>query len=147
MTKQLKMVAQWEQEKEDKAAIAYQQAETFVADNQLKLDGLLQYRREYFHKIQQKASNGLQAMSFNHHKGFITKLDKACEQQQMIISDAKKAAEQRKSQWLEQQKKRKAVELLLDKKAMEAQAKIEREEQLIADEFALQKFIRSSKKL
>ena len=147
MSKQLQMVAKWELEKEEKAASAYQQAQAYVTENQQRLDGLLQYRTDYFHKIQEKAAGGLEALSFTHHKSFITKLDKACEQQQNIINDAKKAAEQRKGQWLEQQKKRKAVEMLLDKKAQVVQARIEREEQNMADEFALQKFIRSSSKL
>ena len=143
MTRQLQMVAKWELEKEEKAASLYQQAEAYVRENEDRLQGLLQYRRDYFHKIQEKAAGGLQAMSFSHHKSFITKLDKACEQQQLIVNDAKKAAEQRKQQWLEQQKKRKAIEMLLDKKALAAQARIDREEQLMADEFALQKFIRN----
>lgn len=144
MSKQLQMVAKWELEKEEKAAVAYQQAQTNVVQNQQRLDGLVQYRTDYFHKIQEKAAGGLKAMSFSHHKSFITKLDKACEQQQNIINDAQKAADQRKGMWLEQQKKRKAVDMLLDKKAKELQVKIDREEQNMADEFALQKYIRSS---
>lgn len=146
MSKQLQMVAKWELEKEEKAALAYQQAQTYVIQNQERLNGLVQYRTDYFHKIQEKAAGGLEAMSFTHHKSFITKLDKACEQQQTIINDAKKAADQRKGMWLEQQKKRKAVDMLLNKKAKELQIKIDREEQNMADEFALQKFIRSSAK-
>lgn len=146
MSKQLQMVAKWELEKEEKAAASYQQAQAYVAENQQRLDGLVQYRTDYFHKIQEKAAGGLEALSFTHHKSFITKLDKACEQQQNIVNDAKKAAEQRKAQWLEQQKKRKAVDMLLDKKALARQTKIDREEQMAADEFALQKFIRSQSK-
>ena len=143
MTKQLQMVAKWESEKEEKAASDFQQAQMFVQQNQEKLDGLLQYRLDYFKKIQDKASNGLEALSFTHHQTFINKLDKACDQQQQIINDAKKAAEQRKQLWLEQQKKRKAVEMLLDKNARIRQAKLDRQEQSMLDEFALQKFIRS----
>lgn len=146
MSKQLQMVAKWELEKEEKAAAAYQQAQLYVTENQQRLEGLVQYRTDYFHKIQEKAAGGLEALSFTHHKSFITKLDKACEQQQNIVTDAKKAAEQRKNQWLDQQKKRKAVEMLLDKKALAHQAKIDREEQMAADEFALQKFIRAKSK-
>lgn len=146
MSRQLKLVAKWELEKEEKAATSYQQAQAFVVQNQERLDGLVQYRTDYFHKIQEKGKGGLEALSFTHHKSFITKLDKACEQQQLIINDAKKAAEQRKAQWLEQQKKRKAVDMLLDKKALAEQTRINKEEQIMSDEFALQKFIRSGSK-
>lgn len=145
MTKQLQMVAKWESEKEDKAASNFQQAQVWVQQNQDKLDGLLQYRLDYFKKIQEKASEGLEALSFTHHQTFINKLDKACEQQQQVINDAKKAAEQRKQLWLQQQKKRKAVDMLLDKNARMLQAKLDRQEQNMLDEYALQKFIRSKK--
>lgn len=145
MTKQLQMVAKWETEKEEKAASDFQKAQAYVLQNQERLDGLMQYRLDYFKKIQEKAANGLEALSFSHHQSFITKLDRACAQQQQIIQDAKKAAEQRKQLWLEQQKKRKAVEMLLDKNARALQAKLNRQEQNMLDEFALQKFLRSAK--
>lgn len=144
MTRQLQMVAKWEAEKEEKAASDFQQAQAYVQQNQERLDGLMQYRLDYFKKMQEKGANGFEAISFSHHQSFISKLDKACAQQQQIIQDASKAAEQRKLQWLEQQKKRKAVEMLLDKKNAEKQARLDRHEQNMMDEFALQKFLRSS---
>lgn len=145
MTRQLQMVAKWEAEKEEKAASDFQQAQAYVQQNQARLDGLQQYRLDYFKKMQEKGADGFEALSFSHHQSFITKLDKACAQQMQIIQDAKKAAEQRKRLWLEQQKKRKAVDMLLDKKAAALQARLDREEQNMMDEFALQKFIRTSK--
>ena len=144
MTRQLQMVAKWEAEKEEKAASDFQQAQAYVQQNQERLDGLMQYRLDYFKKMQEKGANGFEAISFSHHQSFISKLDKACAQQQQIIQDASKAAKQRKLQWLEQQKKRKAVEMLLDKKNAEKQARLDRHEQNMMDEFALQKFLRSS---
>lgn len=145
MTRQLQMVANWEAEKEEKAALDFQQAQAYVRQNQERLDGLMQYRLDYFKKIQEKAANGLEALSFSHHQSFITKLDRACAQQQQIIHDANRAAEQRKLLWLEQQKKRKAVEMLLDKKNAEKLARQERQEQNMMDEFALQKFLRGKR--
>ncbi|BDX07736.1 flagellar export protein FliJ [Planctobacterium marinum] len=146
MTRQLQMVAKWEAEKEEKAALDFQQAQAYVRQNQERLDGLMQYRLDYFKKMQEKGANGFEALAFSHHQSFINKLDKACAQQQQIIQDASKAAEQRKLQWLEQQKKRKAVEMLLDKKNTEKQARLDRHEQNMMDEFALQKFLRASRR-
>lgn len=140
---QLEMVARWEQEKEDKAAQMFQQAQAFVVQNQQKLDGLLQYRLDYFKKIQARGMEGLEALSFSHHQTFIGKLDKACEQQRALIVNAKQAAQQRKDQWLVQQRKRKAVDLLLEKRRLEQQSKMDKQEQAMMDEVALQKFIRA----
>ena len=60
-----------------------------------------------------------------------------------LISQATVVAEQRKRAWLEQQKRRKAVDMLIDKKALEARQKESRLEQIMSDEFASQKFYRN----
>ena len=141
---QLKLVAKFEQDKEDQAAREFQTAQQFVNDHKQKLSGLEQYRIDYFTQIQEKGNEGLEAQSFNQHQGFIAKLDKACEQQRKVISNAELAAEQRREQWLAQQRKRKAVETLLQKKEQQQRIKEERIEQAQLDEFALQKFVRKA---
>lgn len=140
---QLHMVARWEQEKEEKAAMNFQLAQKYVNEQRTKLQGLEQYRLEYFRQIHQKGSStGLKAMSFNQHQGFIAKLDRACEQQRQVIHNAVLASEQRKEAWLKQQQKRKAVDMLLEKKQVQAMAREARLEQVLMDEVALQKFVR-----
>jgi flagellar FliJ protein len=51
--------------------------------------------------------------------------------------------EQCKQQWLVQQKKVRSVQLLLDKRQKEHEFKLAKQEQALADDFALQKFIRA----
>ncbi len=140
--KQLLLVAQIEQEKEDKAAQNFKLATDHVAQNQLKLDSLRQYRLDYFKKVQARAQGGLEALSFTHHQSFINKLDNACAQQQQLTYNAEQAAQQRKELWLAQQRKRKAVEMLIDKKKHQQQLREDKLEQGMMDEFALQRFIR-----
>lgn len=143
---QLFMLAKWEKEKEDKAARDFQQAQLFVDQNKAKLEGLENYRLEYFRQIQQRgATEGLEAKSFNQHQGFITKLDKACEQQRQVIHNAVLAAEQRRDILTEQQKKRRAVEMLIAKKQKLQLAKEAKIEQAMMDEVALQRYIRQPK--
>jgi flagellar protein FliJ len=140
---QLALVAKWESEKEEKAAQLFQQAQAYVQDNEQKLVGLQQYRLDYFKKIQQLGGDGLKAVSLTHHQAFISKLDKACEQQQQLINNARQAANQRRMQWLVQQRKRKAVDMLIDKQQSALQKKLDREEQNLMDEVALQRFVRN----
>jgi flagellar FliJ protein len=45
-------------------------------------------------------------------------------------------------EWLHQQRKRKAVEMLLDKKRQQAQKRENKIEQQLLDEMSLQKFLR-----
>lgn len=145
VNKQLVMVARWEQEKEEKMGRDYQVTQQHVDENQLKLEGLEQYRLDYMRGMQQRASGGVSAMSFNQHQAFIDKLDVACQQQREVVKKASLVAEQRKQQWLKQQQKRRAVEMLLEKQQVEQMAKEAKIEQGIMDEFALQKFIRQGR--
>ena len=140
--KQLQLVADWEREKEKKCAQDLQIAQQHALSQQQKLSSLEQYRLDYLRQTQNRASGGLEAQSFNQHLSFIGKLDKACEEQTKVHSQALLVADQRRRLWLQQQSKRKAVELLLEKKANLKQIKENRAEQQILDEIALQKFVR-----
>ncbi|MFQ3250111.1 MAG: flagellar FliJ protein [Glaciecola sp.] len=145
--KQLHMVADLETKKEQKLAQNYQFAAKNLQDNQQKLSGLEQYRLDYLKLIQQKGQLGVEAKELHQHQSFVAKLDRACEQQIQFVSQAVLVADQRKRQWLEQQKRRKAIEMLISKKVKEASNVASRQEQQLFDEIAIQKFVRSEPNL
>ena len=142
-TEQLTLVAKFEKEKEQKAAQLYQMAQQQLVQQRQKLSSLQQYRLDYLRQIQQNAKGGVGAKAYHQHLTFVGQLEKACQQQLNVISKATLAADQRKQAWLEQQKRRKAVELLLEKKAQEAVEKANRAEQVMMDEFAMQRHFRA----
>lgn len=139
---QLQMVADWERKKEQKLATDFRLAQQYVQDNKRKLTGLEQYRLDYLRQAQTKAKSGMASTTYNQHQQFIGKLDKACEQQSKIVSNALIVADQRRVQWLQQQKKRKAVELLIEKQQLQLTKRQEKQEQQMLDELATQRFIR-----
>ncbi|MEQ5807041.1 flagellar export protein FliJ [Alteromonas sp. NFXS44] len=140
---QLALVAKFELEKEQKAAQQFQLAQQHVTQQRQKLSNLQQYRLDYVRQIQATGKGGVAAKAYHQHLSFVGKLDKACQQQMNVISQASLVAEQRKRAWLEQQKRRKAVDMLIDKKAKEAQRIEARREQQMLDEYASQKFYRN----
>ena len=139
---QLQMVAEWENQKEQKLLQTFQMAQQYVQENRKKLAGLEQYRLDYLRQAQNKAKQGMAATTYGQHQQFIGKLDKACEQQSKIVSNALLVADQRRMQWLQQQKKRKAVEMLLAKQQHHLFLRQEKQEQQMLDELALQRVIR-----
>lgn len=141
---QLALVAKFEQEKEQKAAQAYQLAQQHVQEQKQKLRNLEQYRIDYLKQIQQTGMAGVGARHYNQHLSFVGKLDKACEQQLQVISKANLVADQRKQQWMNQQKRRKAVDMLIEKQKLAAQAKEARQEQRLMDEYASQRYFRNN---
>jgi flagellar FliJ protein len=142
-TDQLEQVAAWERQKEQKVLQNFQLAQRYAQDNKQKLSGLEQYRLDYLLQAHNKAQQGVGAQSYGQHQLFIGKLDKACEQQSKVLSNALMVADQRQTQWLQQQRKRKAVEMLLDKKCRLAQKREDKLEQQMLDEISLQKYIRA----
>ncbi len=147
MTQQLQRLLEFEKEKEQNTLLVFQQAQQHVNQQRQKLQSLEQYRVEYLKGIGQSGKDGVKALHYQQHLSFVGKLDKACEQQMQVIAQANLAADQRKSLWLQQQQRVKAVEMLLDKKAQAAQLKANKQEQALFDEFATQKFFRSQKGL
>ena len=138
------MVADWENQKEQKLLRTFQVAQQYVQENKKKLSGLEQYRLDYLRQAQSKAKLGMAATTYGQHQQFIGKLDKACEQQSKIVSNATLVADQRRVQWLQQQRKRKAVEMLLAKEQKSLYLKQEKQEQQMLDELSLQRFVRQS---
>lgn len=141
---QLQTVIKVERDREDKAAQALKMAEGNVQQQKQKLSSLQQYRLDYVRQIQQSGKQGgVDARDYHQHLQFVGKLDKAIQQQMQIISQAHLVVDQRRRQWLEQQKRRKAVDVLIEKKQAEAAVTANRREQDMLDEFANQRFLRS----
>lgn len=141
--RQLQQVLKFESEKEQKALNDYMLAQRHHNEQRQKLRSLEQYRLDYLRQIQQTGKSGVHAQKYHQHLSFVGKLDKACEQQMHVISKAKMVSDQRKNLWQAQQQRRKAVEMLLQKKQLAAQKKADRAEQLMLDELATQKFFRA----
>jgi len=139
---QLQVVADWERRKEQKLVQDFQLAQQSAQSNKQKLAGLENYRLDYLRQAQDKAKQGVGSVTFGQHQQFIGKLDKACEMQLHAVNKAVLVADQRRMQWLAQQRKRKAVEMLLEKQQIAKHKREERLEQIMLDELSLQKYMR-----
>jgi flagellar FliJ protein len=137
------MVAKLEKDKEDKLVREFQQAQQHLEENKQKMVGIENYRMEYLREMQNKANAGITIDSYGHFQAFVTKLEEAMKQQSQIVSTAFQVVNQRKELWLEQQRKRKAVDMLIDKHWTAQQAKADKVEQALLDEVATQRFFQA----
>lgn len=138
----LKLLINVQKEREEKLQAQFVKAQQYYLDMEQKYQGLAAYRTEYIQQSQQQGSNGLQSRQFNQFVSFIAKLDVALQQQSRAVQQAKMAAEQRKSSWLTMQKKRKALELLIERADMAELQRQLKQEQKMSDEFAMQQYVR-----
>lgn len=139
---QLQLLVKVQQEKEDKLQAQYRAALQNYQSMQQKYQGLADYRVEYVQQTQSRGQEGMASRNFNQYLNFIGKLDAALTAQQQYVQQAKATAEQRLSQLLAMQKKRKALEILIERDLTEIQHKADRQEQKMLDEIATQQFFR-----
>jgi flagellar protein FliJ len=136
------MLIKVQQQREEKLQAQFINAQQFYQQAEQKYQGLATYRTEYIQQSQQQGSSGLQSRQYNQFVSFIGKLDQALIQQTKAMHQARQVAEQRKQAWLEMQKKRKALELLVEREHAAALQQQMKQEQKTADEYAGQLFMR-----
>lgn len=139
---QLQLLVKVQQEKEDKLQAMYRAAQQNYQSMQQKYQGLADYRIEYVQQTQSRGQQGMASRQFNQYLNFIGKLDAALTTQQQYVQQAKASADQRLQQLLVMQKKRKALEILIERELAELQRKADRQEQKMLDEIATQQFFR-----
>ena len=140
---QLLVLKRIEKDREQKAATDLQSAQSFLQANQAKLKEVQSYKLDYLKRMQQMGTTGMGGGSYQHYQKFIVQLDQGIQAQANVVSTAKEVVEQRRQEWLMQKNKLRAVDTLLDKKAVARQVKADKLEQNQMDEFASQKYIRT----
>lgn len=137
------MLIKIQQQREEKLQAQFVAAQQFYQQTEQKYQGLANYRTEYIQQSQQQGAAGLQSRQYSQFVNFIAKLDLAISQQGRALQQARAAAEQRKQSWLNMQKKRKALELLVQRGEQAELLRQLREEQKNADEYASQLYARA----
>jgi flagellar protein FliJ len=140
--KQLQLLAKVQLEKEEKLQAQFIQAQQYAQLAAEKYAGLANYRTDYIRQSQQRGAEGIASRQFNQYLNFITKLDQALTQQNMQVQQAQRVAGMRRTAWLEMQKKRKALDLLIDKELQAGYVRAQKQEQKMLDEMATQQFFR-----
>ncbi|GGP38559.1 MULTISPECIES: flagellar export protein FliJ [Shewanella] len=133
-------------EAEEKAALQLKAAQFERQKRQGQLDALNNYRLDYMKQMEGHTGTTLRANQYHQFHQFIRQVDSAINQQVAVVQDGEKQVGYRQQHWQETQQKRKAVEMLLAKKATKAQIAESKREQKMSDEFAMQQYFRNKMK-
>lgn len=144
MSKQLQLVLELEQRKEDKTLIDFRQAKDEYDKQLARLQGLFRYRQDYLRSINERGQEGIAINTFGHLHSFVSTLDGAEERQQHQVGQAKAVMSQRQERWLKQRQRKMAIEKLIENKAKQAVIAANRQEQRDMDERALVQFIKQN---
>ncbi|WP_417762047.1 flagellar export protein FliJ [Shewanella sp.] len=130
------------QEAEEQAALKLKAAQLECQRRQSQLQSLNSYRLDYMQQLTNHQGQQIRADYYQQFHRFIRQVDDAIKQQAIVVQDADKQRQYRQQYWMETRQKRKAVELLLEKKATALAIKQAKQEQKMTDEFAAQQFYR-----
>ncbi|QLE86149.1 flagellar export protein FliJ [Shewanella sp. Scap07] len=133
-------------EAEDQAALQLKSARLDLQKSQAQLSALQNYRLDYMKQMEGQQGQQISASYYHQFHQFVRQIDDAITKQHLGVAEANKQVTYRQNHWQEKQQKRKAVELLLEKKAMQAATKAHKAEQKMFDEFASQQYFRQSRR-
>ncbi|KAA1154566.1 flagellar export protein FliJ [Pseudoalteromonas sp. FUC4] len=143
----LDLLLKIENDKEENLRMSYLQANQNLQANQQKLQGLNDFRLEYSQQLHLKGKSGLSSAGFGQYHAFIAKIEEAIRQQASTVNTAKQVVTQRKTLWLKQQIKAKAVAKLIENQKLKANALMAKNEQKMLDEFSANQFFQRRKAL
>lgn len=137
MSKGLVMLSERLVEAEQQAALALAKAQQDLKIFMEQQDALNQYRQIYHQQWTERGLQGISPQQNSQYHAFINKLENAATQQYQGVLQVREALAECRTQWLEAQQRRKAVELLLEKKADKVRQKAQRQEQKMLDDYAI----------
>ncbi len=137
MSKGLTLLASRLEEAEQQAAMALAKAQQDLKLFMDQQNALNQYRQIYHQQWTERGLQGISPQQNSQYHAFINKLENAATQQYQGVLQVREALAKCRTQWLEAQQRRKAVELLLEKKADKVRQKAQRQEQKMLDDYAI----------
>lgn len=105
-------------------------------DAQAQLTVLLDYRRDYAHRLLQATQTGLPASSYQNFRQFIATLDLAITQQDHILSRLDSRVQEGRAHWQREQRRLSGFETLETRAATHLRQRQNRQEQTVSDETA-----------
>ncbi|NKF50224.1 flagellar export protein FliJ [Shewanella sp. WXL01] len=139
----LKTVLKIAADEEEVASLQLKSARLELQKGQNQLTALNDYRLDYMKQIGAQQGQSLSASQYHQFHRFIKQIDDAIAQQVSAVKESEKQVGYRQENWQQKQQKRKAVEMLIEKKRLAAQAAEAKREQKASDEFAIQQFFRN----
>ena len=105
-------------------------------DAKNKLDMLQEYRDEYAARFRQNAQNGMTQREWHNYQEFLNRLDEAIDAQRQAVAQQARNTVAGQKNWQEQRKKLKAFDTLSERHFSAENAKEQKRDQKIQDEFA-----------
>jgi len=135
-SKRMQPVAQHARKSADEAARHVAECQRRLEDKQAKIDELLSYRDDYAHGLREKGRSGINAAQVNDYNLFMMRLNKAIDQQLVVLENTRKDLESSKQNWLDKQQRARALDTVVSRYERHERHQQSRREQQENDEHA-----------
>ncbi|MBB6523470.1 flagellar export protein FliJ [Pseudoteredinibacter isoporae] len=136
-SKRLEVVLNLNQQDLDKISEQLAKQQENLQQEQLKLGQLKDYRDDYMNSV--RALKHTNVQQIQSQRGFIQRMQMACDQQQAMVAKVNEHCEAIMQLWQQQSQKLKKLEELIERYQQEEQLMIDKQEQKLIDELSTQK--------
>lgn len=102
-------------DRERKAAQAFGEARQVAANQEGRLNDLKTYRQEYISRFESLGRAGLTGAQIRDYQRFLEQLDRAIQQQEQAVSQARSQVEDSKASWVNKNTKATAIRNVADR--------------------------------
>ncbi len=128
-SKRIEPIADLARNSEREAAKALGQVLQQLDQQQAQLQLLFGYQAEYQRRLNDSASQGMNAQALNEYREFIAKLSLAIEQQEQAVEQARRELDEKKRYWFAKRGRSKALDAVLDRYIKHERQALEKKEQ------------------
>ena len=114
-----------------------------VADQEKRLQELLQYRDEYNKRLTNNASNCMDARKLHEYQIFLSRLNQAIEQQRGVLNQALAACDEKNEHWIKKRSHAKAIHKVETRYRKQELKEQDKKEQNEMDEHAARSYLMS----
>ena len=141
-SRRLKPIKKLADNKEKKAAQNLGKSVELRKQNLDKLGQLVNYRAEYVHSMAVKTQQGMTGDKLQQYHLFLTKLDTAIKQQQLVVQQNEAALSKNKSDWKSDNSRASAIDKAMKHLQNKELKAIDKKELKQVDELSTQAFLR-----
>jgi flagellar FliJ protein len=142
MSRAISLLLDSVKQQEENARLRYQKAVSDMNICQKNLDAINDYREVYSSELNEAGKSVMQTSTLTQYNGFINRLDQASADQAKNLKQAEGLVQRCRDEYQLLQTKRKGLEKLLEKEALEKQIAAAKAEQKMMDEAALHSHLR-----
>ncbi len=135
-SRRMRPVQQVAESREQAAVKRLGKSQQQLAAQQTRLQDLCEYRRQYTEQFSQRSSAGLDPQQVCDYRAFLTRLNEAIRQQELLIEQCRNQHAQHRDQWIDSHSHAQAVDKLIARFRKDEQKRQQKREQHALDEHA-----------